>query len=155
MAREQTEGFWSTEQTLSNADVGHYHTVSAVADKLFDDVDVKLLGAYRWFDSFGSPISRGQPYDTNELCLWDAELPVLAIGTHRQWQGLGRQPEMDRRACSSSRNRARATAAFEYLFLPSAGSAPRPSAGKQLTVTDWANNGERNTSYAGLCPGDL
>ena len=40
------------------------------------------------------------------------------------------------------------TAAFEYLFLPSAGSAPSPAAGKQLTVTDWAHNGERNTSYA-------
>ena len=27
---------------------------------------------------------------------------------------------------------------FEYLFLPSAGSAPPPVAGKQFTVTDWA-----------------
>ena len=61
VAREQTDGFWSTEQTLSNADVGHYHTVSAVADKTFDDIDVKLLGAYRWFDSFGTSISRGRP----------------------------------------------------------------------------------------------
>ena len=37
---------------------------------------------------------------------------------------------------------------FEYLFLPSAGSAPSPRRRKQLTVTDWSHNGERNTSYA-------
>ena len=67
VSREQTEGFWSTEQSLSNADVGHYHTVSAVADKTLGDIDVKLLGAYRWFDSFGSSNSRGLSYDTTNF----------------------------------------------------------------------------------------
>ena len=147
VAREQKEGFWSTEQTLSNADVGHYHTVSAVADKTFDDIDVKLLGAYRWFDSFGQSNSRGLSYDTTNFLYqvpgyksWQSELTVngAALDNRLKWTtGLFFFQE-------SSPN----DGGFEYLFLPSAGSAPTAAAGKQITVTDWSRNGERNTSYA-------
>ena len=150
--REQSEGFWSTEQTLSNADTGHYHTVSAVADKVVDDVDVKLLAAYRWFNSFGQSNSRGLPYDTTNFTYgmpnyqsWESELTVNggAFDDRLKWTtGFFFFEE------SSPRD-----GGFEYLFLPSAGSAPSPVAGKQLTVTDWANNGERNTSYAGYAQG--
>jgi iron complex outermembrane recepter protein len=152
VAREQTEGFWSTEQTLSNADVGHYHTFSAVADKTFDDIDVKLLGAYRFFDSFGSSNSRGLSYDTTNFTYgmpnyqsWESELTVngKAFDNRLQWTtGFFFFEE------SSPRD-----GGNEYLFLPSAGSAPSPVAGKQLTVTNWNNNGERNTSYAAYAQG--
>jgi iron complex outermembrane receptor protein len=147
VAREQAEGFWSTEQTLSNADVGHYHTFSAVADKTIDDIDIKLLGAYRFFDSFGSSNSRGLSYDTTNFTYgmpnyqsWESELTVngKAFDNKLQWTtGFFFFEE------SSPRD-----GGDEYLFLPSAGSAPAPAAGKQLTVTNWGNNGERNTSYA-------
>jgi iron complex outermembrane receptor protein len=152
VAREQTDGFWSTEQTLSNGDVGHYHTVSAVADKLFDDVDIKLLAAYRWFDNFGSSNSRGLSYDTTNFTYgmpnyqsWESELTVngTAFDNRLKWTGgLFFFEE------SSPRD-----GGFEYLFLPSAGSAPSPVAGKQITVTNWSNNGERNTSYAAYAQG--
>ncbi len=149
--REQAYGFWSTEQTLSNEDVGHYHTVSATGDKLFGDVDVKLLGAYRWFDSFGSSNSRGLSYDTTNFTYafpryqsWESELTVNgnALDNRLKWTtGLFFFQE-------SSPN----DGGSEYLFLPSAGS-PAAVAGKQITVTDWANNGERNTSYAAYAQG--
>ncbi|HKD47534.1 MAG TPA: TonB-dependent receptor [Rhizomicrobium sp.] len=149
--RQQAYGFWSTEQTLSNADVGHYHTVSATADKLFGDVDVKLLGAYRWFDSFGSSNSRGLPYDTTNFSYgfpryqsWQSELTVNGNGfdNRLKWTtGLFFFQESSPDDGGS-----------EYLFLPSAGS-PAPAAGKQITVTDWSNNGERNTSYAAYAQG--
>ena len=152
VAREQADGFWSTEQTLSNGDVGHYHTVSAVADKLFDDVDVKLLAAYRWFDSFGSSNSRGLSYDTTNFTYgmpnyqsWESELTVngSAFDNRLKWTGgLFFFEE------SSPRD-----GGFEYLFLPSAGSGPSPVPGKQITVTNWSNNGERNTSYAAYAQG--
>ncbi|HXL70521.1 MAG TPA: TonB-dependent receptor plug domain-containing protein, partial [Rhizomicrobium sp.] len=92
--REQADGFWSTEQSLSDADVGHYHTVSAVADKTLGDIDVKLLGAYRWFDSFGSSNSRGLSYDTTNFSYafphyqsWESELTVNgnALDNRLKW----------------------------------------------------------------------
>jgi len=147
VAREQKDGFWSTEQSLSNQDVGHFHTVSATADKLFGDTDVKLLGAYRWFDSTGQSNSRGQSFDTANFQFdfpkyqsWESELTVNgnALDDRLKWTtGLFFFEE------SSPDD-----GGFEFLFLPSAGSAPAAVAGKQITVTDWSNNGERNTSYA-------
>jgi len=149
--REQADGFWSTEQSLSDADVGHYHTVSATADKTLGDIDVKLLGAYRWFDSFGSSNSRGLSYDTTNFSYafphyqsWESELTVNgnALDNRLKWTtGLFFFQE------SSPDD-----GGFEYLFLPSAGS-PAAVSGKQITVTDWSNNGERNTSYAAYAQG--
>ncbi len=149
--REQAAGFWSTEQSLSDADVGHYHTVSAVADKLLGDIDVKLLGAYRWFDSFGSSNSRGLSYDTTNFSYafphyqsWESELTVNgnAFDNRLKWTtGLFFFQESSPDDGGS-----------EYLFLPSAGS-PAAVSGKQITVTDWSNNGERNTSYAAYAQG--
>ncbi|MGH6827831.1 MAG: TonB-dependent receptor domain-containing protein, partial [Rhizomicrobium sp.] len=147
VAREQKDGFWSTEQTLSNGDVGHFHTVSATADKLFGNTDVKLLTGYRWFDSFGQSNSRGQSFDTANFSYdfpgyksWESELTVNGndFDNRLKWTtGLFFFEE------SSPDD-----GGFEYLFLPSAGSAPTAAPGKQITVTDWSNNGERNTSYA-------
>jgi iron complex outermembrane receptor protein len=149
--REQADGFWSTEQSLSDADVGHYHTVSAVADKALGDIDVKLLGAYRWFDSFGSSNSRGLSYDTTNFSYafphyqsWESELTVNgnAFDNRLKWTtGLFFFQESSPDDGGS-----------EYLFLPSAGS-PAAVSGKQITVTDWSNNGERNTSYAAYAQG--
>ncbi len=147
VAREQADGFWSTEQTLNNADVGHYHTVSATADKLFGDTDVKLTGAYRWFDSFGQSNSRGLSYDTTNF--------LYQIPDYQSWQSelTVNGSEFDNRLKWTTglfffQEECPYDGVFEYVFLPSAGSAPSPVAGKQLTVTDWSHNGERNTSYA-------
>jgi iron complex outermembrane recepter protein len=149
--REQADGFWSTEQTLSNADVGHYHTVSATADKLLGDLDLKWIGAYRWLDTIGSSNSRGLSYDTTNFTYavpryqsWDSELTVNGNGLDNRlkWTtGLFFFQE------SSPDD-----GGDEYLFLPSAGSVA-PIAGRQITVTDWSNNGERNTSYAAYAQG--
>ena len=152
VAREQADGFWSTEQTLSNADVGHYHTVSALADKTFDDIDVKWINAYRWLDSSGQSNSRGLSYDTTNFTYqvpdyqsWQSELTVNgnALSDKLKWTGglfFFEESSPD-------------DGGAEYLFLPSAGSPPTAAPGKQITITNWANNGERNTSYAAYAQG--
>jgi iron complex outermembrane recepter protein len=147
VAREQTYGFWSTEQAVSNADVGHYQTYSGTLNKSFDGIDVKLMGAYRTWDNTGQAISRGLPYDANvysyqypDYQSYQSELTVngSALGDKLKWTtGLFFFDEQ-------SPN----DGGMQYLFLPSAGSGPAPVAGKQLTVTDWSHNGEENTSYA-------
>ena len=149
VAREQTEGFWSTEQAESNLDVGHYQTVSATADKKFDDdIDVKLLGAYHWFDSTGQAISRGLPYVANiylyqipKYQSWQSELTVTGneFDNRLKWTGgLFFFEESDPK-----------DGGFQYLFLPSAGAPPSAVSGKQITVTNSSSNGELNISYAG------
>ena len=149
VAREQTEGFWSTEQALSNLDVGHYQTVSATIDgKLDNDVDVKFLAAYRWLDSTGTSASRGQPFVTNifgyampDYQSWQSELTVTgnSLDNRLKWVGgLFFFEESDPR-----------DGGFQDLFLPSAGSAPSAIAGKQASATIQSNNGELNLSFAG------
>ena len=149
VAREQADGFWSTEQALSNLDVGHYHTVSAIADKKLDgDIDVKLLGAYHWFDSTGQAVSRGQPYVASVYLFnvpkyqsWQSELTVTGsdFDDRLKWtSGLFFFEESDP-----------ADGGLQDLFLPSAGTPPSAAAGKQISVTNSATNGELNISYAG------
>ena len=148
VAREQSEGFWSTEQALSNLDVGHYYTASVVAEKKFDnDIDVKLLGAYHWFDSTGTAISRGQPFVASQYIFnipdyksYQTELTATGTGFDQKlkWtSGLFFFEESDPR-----------DGGLQYLFLPSAGSAPNPASGKQASTTDQTRNGELNISYA-------
>jgi iron complex outermembrane receptor protein len=147
IAREQTYGFWSTEQAVSNLDVGHYQTVSAVADKNLGDVDVKLLTAYRWWDNTGTSVSRGLPYATTiyrynvpDYQSYQTELTVngTAIDNTLIWTaGLFFFQEESPR-----------DGGFFFLFLPS-GNVPTAAPGRQITITDLSRNGERNTSYAG------
>ena len=148
VAREQTEGFWSTEQAQSNLDVGHYHTVSAVADKRFaNDIDVKLTGAYRWLDSTGTAISRGQPYVASVYVYnmpryksWQSELTATGKGMDNKLQWTGGLFFFE----ESDPN----DGGYQNLFLPSAGSAPSAVTGKQASTTDQTRNGELNISYA-------
>ncbi len=148
VAREQADGFWSTEQAQSNLDTGHYQTISAVADKKFDnDIDVKWLGAYHWFDSNGTAVSRGQPYVASVYVYsvpryqsWQSELTVTgtALDSKLKWTGgLFFFEESDPQ-----------DGGYQDLFLPSAGSAPSALTGKQASVTNQQNNGELNISYA-------
>ncbi|HWX90041.1 MAG TPA: TonB-dependent receptor, partial [Rhizomicrobium sp.] len=147
LAREQAAGFWTVDQDISNQVQGHYGTYSAIANKSLGDIDVKLMGAYRTFESFGTAVSRGQPFETNTYVYgfpdyqsWQSELTVngKALGDKLQWTtGLFYFTE-----------RSPNDGGKLYLFLPSAGSAPSPVSGKQLTVTDWSNNSEQNNSYA-------
>jgi iron complex outermembrane receptor protein len=149
VAREQMDGFWSTEQAANNLDTGHFQTVSATAEKKFDnDIDVKFLSAYRWLDTSGTAISRGQPYIANIYVYsmpryksWQSELTVTGAGfdDRLKWTGgLFFFEETDPN-----------DGGYQNLFLPSAGSAPTAAAGKQISVTDQTRNGELNISYAG------
>ena len=148
VAREQKYGFWSAEQAVSNLDVGHYQTYSATANKSLGDINVKLMGAYRTWNSRGQAISRGQPFEMNTYQYntpnyesWQSELTIngSAFDDKLKWTtGLFYFNE-------SSPN----DGGLLYLFLPSAGSAPTAAAGKQITITDWTRNSEENNSYAG------
>jgi iron complex outermembrane receptor protein len=147
VAREQKYGFWSTEQTVSNQDIGHYQTVSATINKSFsDDIDVKWLTAYRWWDNRGTSVGRGLPYDTAdyEYIVPDyksvqSEVTVngKAFDNKVQWTtGLFFFQE-------DSPN----DGGLFYLYLPSA-VTPQPVNGKQITLQDGSANSQRNTSYA-------
>ncbi len=152
VAREQVAGFWSTDQDVSNLVGGHYQTYSATANKNFGDIDVRLMGAYRTFDSAGTAVSRGQPYETNTYIYnfpryesYQTELTVngKALDDKLSWTtGLFYFNE-----------RSPNDGGMLYLFLPSAGSAPTAAAGKQITVTDWSRNSEENSSYAAYAQG--
>jgi iron complex outermembrane receptor protein len=147
LARQQAAGFWTADQSISNLVRGHYGTYSATANKSLGDIDIKLMAAYRTFENFGTAVSRGQPFETNTYVYgfpnyqsWQSELTVngKALNNRLQWTtGLFFFTE-----------RSPNDGGKLYLFLPSAGSAPSPIAGKQLTVTDWSNNTEKNSSYA-------
>jgi iron complex outermembrane recepter protein len=148
LAREQTDGFWSTEQAKSNFSTGHYETLSATANKNLGDMDVKLMTAYRTWNNSGTAVSRGQPFETNTYVYnfpdyqsWQSELTVTgtALDSKLKWTtGLFYFNE-------NSPN----DGGKLYLFLPSAGSAPTAAPGKQITITDWSGNSEVNSSYAG------
>jgi len=143
--REQNYGFWSAEQDISNLSAGHYETYSATANKKFDDIDVRLMAAYRTFDNTGTAVSRGLPFESNTYKYnfpkyesWQSELTVngKALDNKLQWTaGLFYFTE-----------RSPNDGGFLYQFLPSAGSGP--TALRPLQVTDWSNNSEKNSSYA-------
>lgn len=145
LAREQNYGFWSTEQAVSNLNVGHYQTYSATANKSFGDTNVKLMSAYRTWNSTGTAVSRGQPFATNIYSYntpnyesWQSELTVNgnAMDDKLKWTaGLFYFNE-------KSPN----DGGLLDLFSTNAGSAP--SSAKQITVTDWSGNSEENSSYA-------
>ena len=148
VAREQTAGFWSTEQAVSNADIGHYQTVSATLNKSFgDDIDVKWLNAYRWWDNRGTSISRGLPYDTAD---YEYQVP-----NYKSYQS---ELTVNGKALDGKLNWTTGLFFFQedspndgglfYLYLPSA-VTPQAVTGKQITLQDGTHNAQRNTSYAG------
>jgi iron complex outermembrane receptor protein len=146
VAREQKDGFWSTEQAVSNADIGHYQTVSATVNKSFDDINVKWLTAYRSFNDHGTSISRGLTYDTADYEYRDpayksyqSELTVNgnALDNRLNWTtGLFffQEDSPD-------------DGGLFYLYLPSS-VTPQAVSGKQITLQDGTHNSQRNTSYA-------
>jgi iron complex outermembrane receptor protein len=148
VARQQTSGFWSAEQAISNLNVGHYQTWSATLDQALGDVDMRLMAAYRTWDNTGQAISRGQPYELNTYQFnypnyesYQSELTFngSGFGGAMQWTaGLFYFSE-----------RSPNDGGLLYLFLPSAGGAPQAVQGRQLTITDSRNNDMENSSYAG------
>lgn len=145
--REQNYSFWSAEQDISNLSNGHYGTYSATANKQFGDIDMRLMAAYRTFDSVGTAVSRGLPFESNTYKYkfpnyqsWQTELTVngKSFDNKLQWTtGL-----------FFFKERSPNDGGFLYQFLPSAGGPPQPVAGRQFSITDWSNNSEQNTSYA-------
>ena len=84
LAREQADGFWTMDQAISNADVGHYRTYSATANKSSGDIDVKLMAR---LSRLGQYRHRGQPrpalrhqrsivYSMPDYQSWQSELTV-------------------------------------------------------------------------------
>ena len=145
--RQQNYSFWSAEQDVSNLSNGHYGTYSATANKQFGDIDVRLMAAYRTFDSVGTAVSRGLPFESNTYKYnfpkyesWQTELTVngKSFDDKLQWTtGL-----------FFFKERSPNDGGFLYQFLPSAAGPPQAVAGRQFSITDWSNNSEQNTSYA-------
>jgi iron complex outermembrane receptor protein len=146
LAREQAAGFWSAEQAISNYNVGHDQTYSAVADKSIGSIEVKLTGAYRKMDTSGISSSRGLAYATNiftygtpDYQSYQSELTVNGTNFDNRLKWTG--------GLFYFRETSPNDGDQLYLFLP-AGVAPAAAAGKQITYTDPTDNDERNTSYA-------
>ena len=145
LARQRGD-FWTTDQAVDNEDVDHFQTYSLEATKSFDDVSVKWLGSYRTYDSVGTAVSRGLPYDaiqyafqTPDYEAWSSELTVngSGFGDRLKWTAgffyFGEQ--------------AAHQGATQFLFSP---NQPMPAAisGHQITLTDTTGNGGDNESYA-------
>jgi iron complex outermembrane receptor protein len=144
--RGVANGFWTTQQALTNSNVGDYQTYSAVADKALGKIDVRLLTAYRTFQNKGSSAGRGLSYITN-------------IYNYRTPQYRSYQTELTLNGAALD-DRLKYTAGLFYfretspndgdqqwLYLPSAGT-PAAVAGRQITYTDGRPNGGANTSHA-------
>ncbi len=147
----QAGNFWSVDQAVNNADVDHFQTYSFVADKSFDKIDVKWLGAYRTYDSVGTAISRGLPYDTAQ---YRFQLPDYeAYTSELTVNGSGFD---DRLKWTTGlfyfREEANNQGSAMYLYSP---NFPKPAAiaGHQITLTDTTGNGGSNDSYAGYAQG--
>ncbi|RYG38037.1 MAG: TonB-dependent receptor [Burkholderiales bacterium] len=147
IARSQTRDFWSTEQAITNENVGQYDSYSALAEKSFgNSLNVRLLTAYRAFDNHGASAGRGLSYVTNinasrtpEYRSYQAELTFdgQALDDRLNWTaGLFYFRE-------TSPN----DGGENWLYLPNAGT-PAPVAGRQITYTDQTSNTGANTSYA-------
>ncbi len=147
VAREKAEGFWSTEQAVSNYDAGHFQTVSGLAEKTQGDIDIRLSAAFRGFDTTGDAVSRGLPYDTTtyiyntpDYTSYQSELTVNGsdLDNRLKWTA----------GLFFFRESSPHDGDQYYLFLPS-GITPTAASGKQVTFTNSTQNSQQNTSYAG------
>ena len=152
MNRVKARGFWTTEQALTNYNVGHYQTYSGAVEKSFSStLSAKLTTAYRTWDTTGIASSRGLPYATN----------IFLYGTpnYRSYQS-----ELTLNGSSFGRKLDWTAGLFYfresspndgdqlYLFLPS-GNTPFAAAGRQITYTDSTRNDAENISYAAYAQG--
>ena len=151
VAREQTYGFWSTEQTVSNQDVGHYQTVSATVNKSWVDLDVKWLTAYRWWDNRGTSVGRGLPYDTADYEYIVPDYKSVQSEVTVNGKGLDNKLNWTTGLFFFQEDSPNDGGLF-YLYLPSA-VTPQPVSGKQITLQDGTRNSQRNTSYAAYAQG--
>ena len=147
LARQQGD-FWTTDQAVDNEDADHFQTYALEANKSFDDdINVKWLGSYRTYDSVGTAVSRGLPYDAIQYAFqvpdyeaWSSELTVngSSLADRLKWTaGLFYfQEEADDQGQT------------QFLYSP---NYPMPAAisGHQITLTDTTGNGGDNESYAG------
>lgn len=145
--RQQKAGFWTAEQAVSNLYSGHYQTSFGHRRQGFRRHRCALDGGLSHLEEF-RPRRQPRPavqtntylYQFPNYQSWQSELTVngTGLGDRLKWtSGL-----------FYFRERSPNDGGYLYLFLPSAGSAPSPVAGRQLTVTDSSRNSEDNASYA-------
>jgi iron complex outermembrane receptor protein len=146
VARAQKAGFWTTEQTVSNQDVGHYQTVSATVNKRFSDIDVKWLTAYRWWDNRGTSVGRGLPYDTADYEYQVPDYKAVQSELTVNGQALDNKLQWTTGLFFFQEDSPNDGGLF-YLYLPSA-VTPQAASGKQITLQNGGRNSQRNTSYA-------
>jgi iron complex outermembrane receptor protein len=146
VARAQKAGFWTTEQTVSNQDVGHYQTVSATVNKRFSDIDVKWLTAYRWWDNRGTSVGRGLPYDTADYEYQVPDYKAVQSEVTVNGQALDNRLQWTTGLFFFQEDSPNDGGLF-YLYLPSA-VTPQAASGKQITLQNGGRNSQRNTSYA-------
>ena len=144
VARAQTAGFWTAEQTANNVDVGHYQTLSATVNKTFGDIDVKWLSAYRWWDNTGTSIGRGLSYNTAE---YQYMVPNYnSVQSELTVNGKGWSNRLNWTAgLFFFQEDSRDNGGLFYLFIPNNGI---PTPGRGITLQDGTRNDQRNTSYA-------
>ena len=141
----QTGDFWTVDQAVSNYNTGHFQSVSGTADKDFGDINLRLLGGYRWTSTSGKATSRGAPYHNTQFTYLDpdydaatAELTVNgALGPVQWTAGTFYFRE-------SANNQGILNSLFSTNHV-----RPQPVAGRQVTLTDSSGSAGVNSSYAG------
>jgi iron complex outermembrane receptor protein len=136
--------FWAVDQAVNLYNVGHFQSVSAVAEKTAGDLEVRLLGGYRWFDTFAVTGARGAPY--NSLQGFTDEPDYDAYTAELTVNGKGLRGALKWTAGAFFFLENSATAGSTSLLSVNQTGA-QPISGRQITQTNTAPSGE-NRSYA-------
>ena len=150
--RVKARGFWTTEQALTNYNVGHYQTYSGAVQKDFSStLNAKLTTAYRTWDTSGIASSRGLPYATNIFLYGTPNYKSYQSELTLNGSNFGRKLDWTSGLFYFRENSPNDGDQL-YLFLPS-GNTPFAAAGRQITYTDSTRNGGENISYAAYAQG--
>ena len=142
----QRDDFWSMDQAVSSRNIDHVHTVSALVEKTFDQVSVKLVSGYRWFDTYNVTASRGLPYDVVQTSYtvpnykaYTSELTLTGTSDDQALKWTAGLFFFKESAAGGS---------AQYLYSPNF-AQPQAVSGRQVTLSDVSKNSGRNQSYAG------
>lgn len=143
----QADDFWSIDQANSAYNIGHFQSVSGVADKTFGDINVKLLGGYRWTDTAGSVTSRGAPYNNIQIDYIDPN--YAAYTAELTVNGFAFENKLNWTAGAFFFNESVSKQGQTTVLFSTNRIFPQALPGRQARLTDSTGNSGENTSYAG------
>ena len=145
LARRQADGFWTMEQAVTPVNYDHVQSVSGLVEKTVGDINVRLVGGYRWFDTYGVSASRGLPYDVVQTTYavpdykaYTADLTINGDELEGRLKWTGGLFYFQESATGGN---------AQYLYSPN-NSMPSAISGRQVTLSDLIRNAGENKSTA-------